>query len=596
VSLCKPVLNNLHNSLVSHPIPRHTHPQAYHLPVFLDRKKNLSERDYCKNMTSSDATLGRTLAAVDQPELFSFCRPETIVFASPSINGPGRCRMSSTCLWISSSRFMLYDQREQNDERKTAFANFVRGLEIFLCESSRGPNGPVWLSGLQVDLPFVASNCYADHSSEELDSSDHECGEREVAPSYLLMARFCMSCDQSRLEDRPELLEWDPSKEEVFSTGTCASWQERMQDEMCRGYGLEVLAKVRVVFVRQGHQAVDAQDDIVRRQMMSQLADRVTVKHWTDCLADIQSTVVAIKHYRIEQERREFMQTRTKVVRVALSEYQKQRCAATWQCYPPLSRSDTWIFRKDWPLLHDLVTSERFVDPEAYANEIRRFRDVIPECVAQWHSSNADKLVSLFPSTTTANSLHQLDRVPEISLLYRFTQVLNAQHLIYLDKYVSTDRGMDFRSSRARSFDEAGLRFVCRNCPATKTRGREVRDWRESVNHFLRVTRESHLNPAWGLLTPEFTKYIKVREEFSSVINRTKSISGMGRLMSCLLEMTWTMIASITPEYACTKCPGPNPRCRTLQALTSHLKLKHNQHFVSDDNWHKLTMISRIWP
>ncbi|KAJ7572252.1 hypothetical protein C8J56DRAFT_1076876 [Mycena floridula] len=155
----------------------------------------------------------------------------------------------------------------------------------------------------------------------------------------------------------------------------------------------------------------------------------------------------------------------------------------------------------------------------------------------------------------------------------------------------------------------------------------------DEVHHFIgdRNTK-SHLTPPWGLLTPEFTEYIKARDVIivQSTVNHTSSGAPQFRMsrtsnsisnFPTLLPVIASRHGILFPkpdidfirfftrhprsiigayvnkcrEYCCRLCPPEsNPRTQTLQGHTSHLKLTHKKNSVDDEDWYKPQIILRI--
>ncbi|KAJ7599799.1 hypothetical protein C8J56DRAFT_1037406 [Mycena floridula] len=340
-------------------------------------------------------------------------------------------------------------------------------------------------------------------------------------------------------------------------------------------------------------------------------------------------------------------------VEEALLEYRKSISPQTWQCYPPTyRRQDMWMYESrnpldwfHWPAIRDLIYGEKYRSEEAFSEGLTQISLLVSDCVEAWKSSMESELSTLVENPKLATSIFH-SKSSDSTVFLGISEVLCAFHsgnLTWNDRCTGWElhepaaeaakslimvAGLDPSNLLSTEFDEKDLRFVCLNCPSSLTRGREARNWRDSVHHFIDARNATpHLTPQWGLLTPEFTEYIKAREAFlptpawgcnhcsvhcESHVVRSAAVShvkdehgplhprpGIDFIRFLTKEPRWIINAYVNEsrEYRCRLCPPESsPRTRTLHGLTSHLKLTHKKNSVTDADWYKPQMILRVSP
>ncbi|KAJ7572250.1 hypothetical protein C8J56DRAFT_1069025 [Mycena floridula] len=332
-------------------------------------------------------------------------------------------------------------------------------------------------------------------------------------------------------------------------------------------------------------------------------------------------------------------------VEEALLDYRKSISPQTWQCYAPTyARYTFWISEPcnpldwfHWPALRDLIYGEKYRSEETFSEGLTQISSLVSDCVEAWKSLVGSQLSALVDNSELATAIFRSKPSPwsaERLIFFGISEALCAFHsrnLTWRDRCTGWDLHEPAGEAAKSLAEVAGLdplRLLATAFDEKDLRGREARNWRDSVHHFIDESNaKSHLTPRWGLLTPELTEYIKAREAFfpnpawgcnhcsihceshvvrSAAVSHVKSEHGILRpkpdldFIRFLTQDPRSIINAYvneSREYRCRLCPPESsPRTQTLQGLTSHLKLTHKKNSVDDDDWYKPQMILRVSP
>ncbi|KAJ7574217.1 hypothetical protein C8J56DRAFT_902441 [Mycena floridula] len=367
-------------------------------------------------------------------------------------------------------------------------------------------------------------------------------------------------------------------------------------------------------------------------------SDYVTpiVLDWDSMAPFIKSAILDVS--TVQSANKMFLASRRQFVKKALFEYQQSLPASTWQCYPPFydTLNNGWGFKdptdwNEWPELRDIVHQERFGTVEARKEALKDMPLIASSSAERWKHSVESELGELVSGIDLATAIFTLPDYARKTGPVRRTFIGSAEVLRawnsnalgpedrdelwqlhdegqYAARSLIILAGLDPLTLLASDFDKLDLRFV---------------------HHFIR---QGHYTPQWGLLTPEFTPYVKTRGSFRhikawscshcsayfdapdyhpAVVAHVKTLYGkfsLSHQLHPVLDVDYIRLltpepsslvyarCNVSAEYCCTRCPDrASPRTLSFQGLKSHLKSKHGKIMICHEDWYKPKMILRTW-
>ncbi|KAF5331110.1 hypothetical protein D9619_005952 [Psilocybe cf. subviscida] len=428
----------------------------------------------------------------------------------------------------------------------------------------------------------------------------------------------------------------------------------------------EITARCKKRLQNQGHETVDL--DTVQYSIMHLIRQehvyKLTPRAFRNIRPMLETIVINRKVERLKTERRELIEQ-------IYTDFQKQMKPPAWQFLPPA------CLAKDAEGFQDFLNAEFTVRGEL---EIKEAMSIFPAFVDSWTKTQKELIVGLLPDTNPntnpdADSDAEAD-VPEAQIQSfedKLKRLELAQTVIVcsdcrfkaqqgralvgwdavcrhmrtlvggnmhpcaayeLEPHATatavalvTCVGLDPATTTGEEMTRRDDRFMCGNCHLSTSRGvtgLNVYTWLECITHIVEIHQLGlgmHESPAWHLLTPTATQFVKEheythprpvseiwgcnecdahfseQEKQSVVIEHVNVVHGIedpiigvhvipDRRRSIRRRKPFRLGLDPAYEYRCLKCPKLGiTKLWELQALTMHLLLQYG--LIRYDNVHE---------
>ncbi|KAF8168470.1 hypothetical protein B0H34DRAFT_793070 [Crassisporium funariophilum] len=449
------------------------------------------------------------------------------------------------------------------------------------------------------------------------------------------------------------------SVNEIHSRATkAASWAQDIYSKCAGDCETALEGNTRMCMKRLknlGHEPVDVEKayNAIAREVRSEWIYRLSPRAFRKVRPEMEQAVVQLKVGRLKVERQTLLET-------LYHDWRKTSDPNDWQYHPQANLVKTIAGFSDF--LKAEYKSRGDVTP-GYAATL------FPDFVKSWMRDQRDKSIQLLPALPNVtdedfdSKLCRMELVTSVfscltcesEFKYGFALIgwkSIIQHKCmprsgawYCERIGFTERvsaaaaslvsclGLDPRTTTAEDMARTDPRFLCGNCTPERSKGvmgLKAYRWAECISHSAEMFRDDmHNTPAWLLLTPEATQFVREHEypyprtnreiwrcnlcstHFESRVKQSvallhvKSVHLVDEpvIGKDVVYDVRDRIRRRTPfrlgldpayEFQCKRCPEIKTlKLWEMQALVLHLRLKHQVfEAVEGEDWTKVLVIA----